>query len=682
MRSPLKPVNFILALAHVALFSAPPQSPGPLAKAMGLRQLSLGASIAIKAESLEAGHAQFHFSKGRMSPVLANGGQVGWFFDGFGSLTYESQDPTEQAAVKLNLDKGSKLKAQPTGQGTSTQGDFHTALFLWAGAKLPAFQGEQAETSQPQFTAHRGRFAKARISPPAHDFAVQVGSKVPYPLLYAELGGGAEDLIYEFDAGVAREEALYQLRKPEFAATQMAEELYSSILSEQPIQRSRKDILVPSYTLSHVDLELVQTAPRTGRMTVKETLIPRYEGQQVLRFQLQSRYWEWMGNAKLEARYEKVKAIRDGEGRELAFSHDTDDLVVELQEPAKAQVPMDLTFEIEGDFLIQPDQSRYWELGTSPWFPQPDLNGQMMTWHAVVKVKKPWIAFSNGDTVRRSEDGEYTVLETRSDKPIAFPVILAGEYQYIEDTRDGITVRIASFMYKPGVGAKVLNESAFRVLKYYQNFLGAYPYKELNIIEKNEWGYGQAPAGIMFITKEAFNQSIDIVNRVMSIDIRSRFAHEIAHQWWGTVVKMPSQEEQWITEAFAEYCAALYLRDFKGPGEYKKKIASWKSNAAEVADRTTIPLANRVHFEKNWMEARKTRTYLIYDKGAYLLYALHNELGDDQFFTFLKSMQRNFAWKFASTKHVAGMLQAVTKKDFTPYFDQFYWGTGMPTVKE
>ena len=37
-----------------------------------------------------------------------------------------------------------------------------------------------------------------------------------------------------------------------------------------------------------------------------------------------------------------------------------------------------------------------------------------------------------------------------------------------------------------------------------------------------------------------------------------------------------------------------------------------------------------------------------------------------------------FAWKFGTTKHVAGLLQFLTKKDFMPFFEKYYWGTEMP----
>jgi aminopeptidase N len=70
----------------------------------------------------------------------------------------------------------------------------------------------------------------------------------------------------------------------------------------------------------------------------------------------------------------------------------------------------------------------------------------------------------------------------------------------------------------------------------------------------------------------------------------------------------------------------------------------------------------------------------VYEKGALLLAALHKELGDQVFLTFLKSFQKSFRWKFGSTRHVAGLLQFLTKKDFGPFFEANYWGTGMPPI--
>jgi aminopeptidase N len=53
-------------------------------------------------------------------------------------------------------------------------------------------------------------------------------------------------------------------------------------------------------------------------------------------------------------------------------------------------------------------------------------------------------------------------------------------------------------------------------------------------------------------------------------------------------------------------------------------------------------------------------------------------VGDTTFLTFLKSYQKSFAWKGGTTKDVAGLLSFMTKKDYKPFFDQYFWGTAMP----
>ena len=73
---------------------------------------------------------------------------------------------------------------------------------------------------------------------------------------------------------------------------------------------------------------------------------------------------------------------------------------------------------------------------------------------------------------------------------------------------------------------------------------------------------------------------------------------------------------------------------------------------------------------------------LTYNKGPYLLAALQREMGDEQFLTFLKSYQRSFRGKYGTTTDVAGLLQFMTKKDYAPFFEQYYYGTAIPDVKK
>jgi aminopeptidase N len=209
---------------------------------------------------------------------------------------------------------------------------------------------------------------------------------------------------------------------------------------------------------------------------------------------------------------------------------------------------------------------------------------------------------------------------------------------------------------------------------------GPFPLDEITIIERNEVGWGQAPAGLVFITKEAFTPMHDEANDYVE-GINRRLAHEIAHMYWGHAVKAESGEDQWIEEAFSEYSAALFMKDAGRPGDYTKAFAHWKADAKDATKTSTIPMANRLLNEGDRYDSSVTRFNLIYAKGAILLAALHKELGDETFLTFLKSYQKSFKGKYGNTAMVMGLLQFLTKKDYAPFFEQYFYGTGMPDVK-
>jgi aminopeptidase N len=288
-----------------------------------------------------------------------------------------------------------------------------------------------------------------------------------------------------------------------------------------------------------------------------------------------------------------------------------------------------------------------------------------------VKIRKPSVAFAPGKTIRRAEEGDFNLVENEIDKPVQFAVVHGGKYEYTEETKAGLTIRVASYGGKNERAAKQLTNLAYQIIDYYQWFLGPFPFDEFNIIQVPTWGYGQAPPGTMFITNEAFNSMTGDINKFFSQGINERFAHEIAHQYWAHVVKMPSGEEQWLTESFAEYSAALMIKKMKGNGVYERLVNGWRDNAKMIAYVAPIPMANRV-------TSFVDRTYLLYAKGPYILYKLHQELGDNQFLTFMKSYQKSFRFKFGTTNDVAGLLQFVTKKDYSAYMDKYFWGTAMP----
>lgn len=378
-----------------------------------------------------------------------------------------------------------------------------------------------------------------------------------------------------------------------------------------------------------------------------------------------------------------LRSVTDEKGRALPFHHDREDLLVAVD--GISAPAFKLEFAIDGDFIIREGGDNAWQLPVGePWYPMPQsLAGMGYTVHSLVKVKKPFIPIAPGKTVARREEGDYNVVENVIDRPVTFTVVQAGKYTIYEDKSSNRIVRVATYGLPNQTAARQLTGMANGIIDYYEYFLGPFPWSEFNIVQINTYGYGQAPPGTMHITNEAFNphkgpEDEDTISaeQFFSEGINERFAHEIAHQYWGHVVREPSSEEQWLSESFAEYSAALALKKLQGDAIYNRMVAKWKGRARDGANVAPIPYANRIEGDARMSFLQ--RAALLYAKGPYLLYTLNKEVGDTTFLTFLKSYTKTFNGKPGTTKDVAGLLGFITKKDYKPFFEQYYWGTAMP----
>jgi hypothetical protein len=645
----------------------------------GWNALDLKESRPVKELRLSVGHATLTVKTGSAAYVVAGGEKVGVFVRGEGALEYLSADTVEFPVLKYNLSKNSGLKPVFDGKTARIKDGFTEVLWLVGGVPLPSLpeEGGGAGLAEP-FATHLKRFGRIHASPVSHQFAAWRLNGPDRPFVRAELAGGDEDLLYVFDGLDGKSESLYQVRKSISKDQALADWRFLVTLSDQPIGRDRRDPMAPRFVLSNVDLSVTASDGKDVAITATETFNAVGGTSRVLLLDLYDTSFAYDNLGSLDPRKLKVKGVFDEAGTPVPFHHAKDEVAVGLPTPLVAGTLVRLRFELEGDILFRPGGDSFWELGVEPWFPQPDLVGQYYTVHATVKVKGPFLPFAPGKTIRRVQEGEYNVLETRIEKPIQFMVVLAGKYKFEEETKNGVTVRIASYGGKDTIGIRKLMNLSHKAIEYFSGFLGPFPFDEFNVIEINSWGFGQAPPGFMFITQEVFNPIGGTLNQIFSQGTNERFSHEIAHQYWGHVVKMPSSEEQWLTESFAEISAGLFVRDLRGKSDFEGLQNVWKSRAKDSTDVAPIPLANRLRYHSDPSTARDHRIHLLYSKGPWLLDAIRREIGDRPFLVFLNSAQATFKWKFGNTKTVQAILETMTKKDWKPFFDDYYWGTGMP----
>ena len=639
------------------------------------KKLTLGEAKSVSGFKVSVGHLNVMLDSGTVAPVMAGEEQVGLFLNGAGSFTYESVNKDELTALRYNA-KHADLGVPPATDKATITEKFKSVLLRGNG--LPEVSGAAAAAPAAPFAELREMFERQQIAYPAeYVFVLQALNAPASRVVRADIQGTERPYVYVYDDVWSRDETFSLLRRPQYRVNKDANWLYTTPLSKQAIGRADRVVAPPNVKLTDLDVTLVNTDGPNATLTIVETLVPQGRAASALQF---DQYSEYYFDINREPRRYNVRSITDDRGNKLSWHHERGSLLVSLAQPQPAGQPIKLKFEIDGNILYRPEGSNYWELGIEPWFPMLRRNEMAFTYHALLKVKKPFSVCTSGKTLRREAEGDWNVVEAKLEQPVGFIAILAGKYQYDEETKNGLTVRVASFVVKNAQAWKSLRSIAFAAAELYPRFLGPFPFDEITIIERNDLGWGQAPAGIVFITKEAFTPMQEDANDYVE-GINRRIAHELAHMYWGSAVKAESDEDQWIEEAFSEYSAALFMKDAGRPGDYAKAFAHWKADAKDATKISTIPMANRLLNEGDRLDSALARFNLIYAKGAILLAALHKELGDEQFLTFLKSYQKSFKGKYGNTNMVMGLLQFLTKKDYAPFFEQYFYGTAMPDVK-
>jgi hypothetical protein len=666
-------VTTLVVCLPVSLFAAAPLTDFVAAA----KNLKLGEAANVSSATWTVGHMTLHFGSGSMARVLAGSEPVGVYFKGNGTFEYQTVEATELPVVDHNVKAASHVKMTADANQATLSGDFADVLILGGGVTMPEVTGSGGAALADALAQHAALFGRVRMAPEAHSLAVQKFSFPAAKKVLIEFSGGRDNLFYDYDDIEDHDEALYAVTGVSSASadTRVQQWLFLKTLSDQPVGRDHWTAAKPPFALTALDYSLTADGDN-AKAEVTETITRLQPGENVLRFNMLD---EAIVKANAPVRTFNIRSVTDEQGRALSFHHERRSFVVAVG--GVSTPTLKLKFTIDGDFLVRGGGDNAWQLGLEePWFPLPrQLNAQAYTVHSILRIKKPFIGIAPGNTVSRRDEGDYNIVENIVDKPVQFTMVEAGKYNLYEEKRGELTIRVATYGLRNERAAKQLTDLADGIINYYEFFLGPFPWKEFNIIQVNRYGFGQAPPATMFITNEAFSPSLgDEYAQFFSQGVNERFAHEIAHQYWGYVVRDGASEETWLAESFAEYSAALALKKLmpNGEGAYNRLVSTWRGGAKLGVNVAPIPYANRIEGDPS--VSFRQRFALLYEKGPYLLYVLHKELGDTAFLTFLKSYQKSFAWKVGTTKDISGLLTFMTKKDYKPFFDQYFWGTAMP----
>jgi hypothetical protein len=219
------------------------------------------------------------------------------------------------------------------------------------------------------------------------------------------------------------------------------------------------------------------------------------------------------------------------------------------------------------------------------------------------------------------------------------------------------------------------------IIRLYASVVGDVPYDALNVamVEANLPG-GHAPGYAAVINNPLPTTPFTWRNDPANFGNFPEFflAHELAHQWFGQAVGWKNYHEQWLSEGFAQYMAALFARERRGESAFRDVLKQLRRWSLDQSAEGPIYLGYRLGHLKS--QSRVFRA-LVYNKGAMVLHMLRRYVGDEAFFAGLRRYYADWRFKKAGTDDLRTAMEAESGRDLSRFFERWVFDSGIPRVR-
>jgi hypothetical protein len=220
--------------------------------------------------------------------------------------------------------------------------------------------------------------------------------------------------------------------------------------------------------------------------------------------------------------------------------------------------------------------------------------------------------------------------------------------------------------------AKKVLDIAERSATVYSEMFGPYPYPRLTVVDVPEKGAGAGGMEYpMFVTVGASGsgeQSAAQSGWTSGLEIVA--AHEVAHQWWQSVVATNEAEEPWLDEGFAEYSTILYLTDTYGLSESAIQKGDFPSGFLQGRRNRYLSNAD-VPMEGNAWDFQTWEDYVTaaYAKPVLSLMTLERVIGKPKMRDILQTYFERYRFAHPTSADFRAVAVEVSGDELSWFFD-------------
>ncbi|MEV3925074.1 M1 family metallopeptidase [Actinomadura coerulea] len=322
--------------------------------------------------------------------------------------------------------------------------------------------------------------------------------------------------------------------------------------------------------------------------------------------------------------------------------------------------------------------------GASTWFPVNDHPSDKATYDYTITVPKGLTAVANGRPAghrsaaasfsRRASKTRAEVFRWREDSPMAsyLTTIDIGKW----DVKQGRTPRGVpnytavdpELLAAQPDAVSFFYDTTSEVTDLWSKTFGEYAFGSTGAIADDARFNGQ-PLGFSLET-----QSKPVYSAVRST---GTIAHELAHQWYGDAVSPAQWKDVWLNESFATWAAWYYTEVHGGRSVHDAARATYA--ARPFPDREGRPYWSVLTADPQRDTMFNDR---VYSGGGMMLQFLREKIGDERFFTLLRTWYAQHKYGNARTDQFTALAQRTAGQDLSGFFKDWLYSPVKPDIPQ
>ena len=312
------------------------------------------------------------------------------------------------------------------------------------------------------------------------------------------------------------------------------------------------------------------------------------------------------------------------------------------------------------------------EFDSEGWHPNPyigrEFHGVWGNYSVNITIDKNYVVGGTGYLLNANEIGHGYSEKAPKEKegatntwkfyaPDVHDFAWAADPDYIHDIKKSESGVDLHFFYKPTVNVddwKKLQDDSVKLMKYFEESIGPYPWKQYSIIQGGDGGMEYAMCTM--ITGERPYPSLLGVT-----------AHEMAHAWFQHLLATNEAKHAWMDEGFTEYVTSLsenYVNDVDPEFPHKSSYDRYYLLASSGFEQAQTIHSDR--YDYNFAYGASA-----YSKGSVFLSQLGYIIGKKNLDKTLKRYYEEFKFKHPTPNDFKRVAEKVSDLELEWYLNEW-----------